>query len=44
MHEHASTTRDFVLAEKVMKRTVESQTPCVTDGRKQLSEGPMRSD
>lgn len=28
-----------MLAEKVMKKTLESQTPCVTDGGKQMSEG-----
>jgi len=41
MHKHAITTREFVLAEEVTKRTVESQRPCVTDGGKQLGEGPM---
>lgn len=41
MHKHAITTREFVLAEKVAKRTVESQRPCVSDGGKQLGEGPV---
>ena len=41
MYKHAIITREFVLAEKVTKTTVESQRPCVSDGGKQLGEGPM---